>query len=321
MREDKAMKVLIYHGSTRQGQRAENFEHYDLVITTYQTMALEYLPAGSKSQPRPIPRSNGLFSVNWRRVVLDEGHNIRSAKAKMSQAAYALQSTSRWVLTGTPIVNTLKDLQSLIRFLRLTGGLQELAIFTAALTRPINQGDPEASTLLQALVSTLVLRRMKDMKFIDLRLPELSSHRYSVAFAPQEREKYEAFEQEAKGLLVEYQTRRNNKGENTYSHLLEVLLRLRQTCSHWKMCGERATNLVALVEQNKKVKLTSENVNSLQNLLQLSIDSHEEVSAALVLKDKYLLSSLVPCMLRTSSQSHHHRLCPCLWRRVHRARH
>ena len=171
----------------------------------------------------------------------------------------------------------MKDLYSHIKFLRLTGGLEQQEIFTSALIRPINQGRPEASTLLQALVSTLCLRRMKDMKFIDLRLPELSSHRYAVAFAPEEREKYEAFEQEAKGLLIQYQTRMNKRGENTYSHLLEVLLRLRQTCNHSKMCGNRAANLMALLEQNKKVKLTPDNVKSLRDLMQLSIDSHEEV--------------------------------------------
>ena len=104
MKEDKVLKVLTYHGNTRKGQGPVDFQQYDLVVTTYQTMALEYMPAGSKSKPQPVPRRNGLFSVDWRRVVLDEGHSIRSPKAKMSQAAYALLSSSRWILTGTPIV-------------------------------------------------------------------------------------------------------------------------------------------------------------------------------------------------------------------------
>ena len=48
----------------------------------------------------------------------------------MTQAAYNLMAKSRWVLTGTPIVNNLRDLQSHIKFLRLTGGLEQNDIFT-----------------------------------------------------------------------------------------------------------------------------------------------------------------------------------------------
>ena len=279
--EGEGLRVLTYHGNNRNNQRPQDFNQYDIVITTYQTMALEYLPGGSKSKPQPVPRKTGLFSMDWRRIVLDEGHTIRSPKAKLSQAAYNLMATSRWILTGTPIVNSLKDLYSHIKFLRLTGGLEQQDVFSGALIRPLNQGHPEASTLLQALMSTLCLRRMKDMSFVDLRLPKLSSHRLAVAFEPHEREKYDAFSQEAKGLLMEYQARKNAKGENTYSHLLEVLLRMRQTCNHWKLCGDRAAKLLALLEENKKVELNPENMTALRVKLQLSVDSHEECAICL----------------------------------------
>jgi len=194
VREANKLKILIYHGSTKSGQKSAEFAKYDIVITTYATMALEYMPAGIKSKPEKVPRSSGLFSTTWRRVVLDEGHNIRNPKSKMAQAAYALLADTRWVLTGTPIVNSLKDLQSMIRFLRLTGGLEQPEIFNGTLIRPLNLGSVEASTLLQALVSTVCLRRMKDMKFIDLSLPPLTSHMYSVTFHPHERKAYDAFQ-------------------------------------------------------------------------------------------------------------------------------
>ena len=163
-----------------------------------------------------VPRRNGLYSLEWRRVVLDEGHNIRNPKAKIANVAFALLAKSRWVLTGTPIVNNLRDLYSHVKFLRLTGGLEQEDVFSGTHIRPLSSGSSEASILQQALISTLCRRRMKDMKFINLRLPQLSSHKYTVTFLPHERRKYDALQQEAQGLLEQHQ-RKNAKGENTYS--------------------------------------------------------------------------------------------------------
>jgi len=200
----------------------------------------------------------------------------------MAQAAYAIQGTSRWVLSGTPIVNNLRDLHSHVKFIRLTGGLERPEVFKSALMRPLSHDSPEAELLLQALISTLCLRRMKDMKFIDLKLPELSFHIYAVPWGSHEREKYHAFEAEAKGLMLRHLSREDGKGNNAYSHLLEVLLRMRQTCNHWKLCGERATKLLAVLEGNKKFSLKEpENVAALRGLLQHSIDSQEECAVCL----------------------------------------
>ncbi|KAI9728153.1 MAG: hypothetical protein M1828_004614 [Chrysothrix sp. TS-e1954] len=274
------LKFLVYHGSGQTNLSEAQLCEHDIVVTTYQTLAQEYMPRGAKSVEQ-VPRKTGLFSFEWRRVVLDEGHHCRNPAAKMTRAAHALLARSRWILTGTPIVNNLRDLQSHVKFLRLTGGLEQPDVFSSTVIRPLKQGRPEATLLLQALMSTLCLRRMKDMKFVNLRLPELSSLKYTVQFLPYEKERYDAFAQEAKGILIDYQTRKTGKGENAYSHLLEVLLRLRQTCNHWKLCGNRVTNLMTILEQQQKVKLTPENIASLQDLLQLSIDSHEECAICL----------------------------------------
>jgi len=71
------------------------------------------------------------------------------------------------------------------------------------------------------------------------------------------------------------------KGLNAYSHILEVLLRLRQTCCHWKLTGSRVTDLLAAIEKDEVVVLNKENRVALQCLLQISIDSQEECSICL----------------------------------------
>ncbi|KAI9754734.1 MAG: rRNA-binding ribosome biosynthesis protein utp25 [Chaenotheca gracillima] len=281
--ESSALRVLTYHGAGKKVMGPHDFNDYDVVITSYGTLSTEYRPR-KKEAPAPIPRPKGLFSLNWRRIILDEGHTIRNPNSLVANAASGLMARSRWVLTGTPIINSLRDLFSMVRFLRLTGGLERLDIFHAAVIRPVNSGDPGASILLQALMRTICLRRKKEMSFIDLRLPELSEYVHRVTFLPDEREKYEGLQKEAKGLWDTYKQGNVQGGSNvnkTYHHLLETLLRLRQVCNHWKLCEKRITALLSLLDSQKSVDLSPENRRALQDMLQLSIESQDECPVCL----------------------------------------
>ena len=57
-----------------------------------------------------------LFDRDWDRVVLDEAHKIRNPKGALAKAARALRAPIRWALTGTPLVNSLRDVVSLFAF-------------------------------------------------------------------------------------------------------------------------------------------------------------------------------------------------------------
>lgn len=189
VKKENALKVLTYHGSGRKKMTQREFAEYDVVVTTYGTLSAEYF-AGRK-EAKPLPRKEGLFSMKWGRVVLDEGHQIRNHATKAAQATTALMTDARWVLTGTPIVNTIKDLYSMLKFLHITGGLERMEIFNAVLTRPLSLGNPAAEQLLQHVMRTFCLRRKKDMKFVDLKLPELSEYVHKIKFRQDEREKYD----------------------------------------------------------------------------------------------------------------------------------
>ena len=96
------------------------------------------------------------------------------------------------------------------------------------------------------------------MSFINLCLPKLEEYVNRISFKPHEKEKYKALEAEAKGLFKAYQQRHNidkNKPQNTYRYLLEILVRLRQVCDHWKLCGKTVTSLLSLLDSTKVVKL------------------------------------------------------------------
>lgn len=81
--------------------------------------------------------------------------------------------------------------------------------------------------------------------------------------------------------MQHHQVKVGAKPQDNYRNLLEILLRLRQVCNHWKLCGERVTTLLADLEAEKMLDLTPENRRALQDMLQLSIDSREDCPVCL----------------------------------------
>lgn len=93
VKEEHQPKILVYHGARKVA--GQELSAYDVVITSYGTLAKELDEGGSKTLLNQ--------KKNWRRVVLDEGHTIRNVKTKVALAASELKAQSRWVLTGTPM--------------------------------------------------------------------------------------------------------------------------------------------------------------------------------------------------------------------------
>ena len=58
-----------------------------------------------------------LFQRAWDRCVLDEAHKIRNGDGQVARSCRRLVAPIRWAVTGTPLVNSLKDVVSLIAFL------------------------------------------------------------------------------------------------------------------------------------------------------------------------------------------------------------
>ena len=76
------------------------------------------------------------------RVCLDEGHNIKNHLAKTSKAAAQLNTLRKWIITGTPIQNNLKELWSLLRWLKFEPYCDEYKLFKRQIEMPIKGGDP-----------------------------------------------------------------------------------------------------------------------------------------------------------------------------------
>jgi SWI/SNF-related matrix-associated actin-dependent regulator of chromatin subfamily A3 len=78
IKQEHALRVMSYHGTRKQPITPKQIENYDVVITTYDSVSSEWHSQKSTT----LPRKSGVFSVKWRRVVLDEGHNIRNPRRR-----------------------------------------------------------------------------------------------------------------------------------------------------------------------------------------------------------------------------------------------
>jgi len=78
-----------------------------VVIAPYSVVGLR------KGQPlSPLVRD-----VQWDRVILDEGHEIRNKKSGLYTACLAIRSGIRWIVSGTPVFNSMKDFVALAGFI------------------------------------------------------------------------------------------------------------------------------------------------------------------------------------------------------------
>lgn len=57
------------------------------------------------------------FNYQWDRIVLDEAHKIRNGDSSIAFRLRKLVAPIHWAITGTPLVNSFKDVTSLLAFL------------------------------------------------------------------------------------------------------------------------------------------------------------------------------------------------------------
>ena len=81
----------------------------------------------------------------------------------MSQAACALTARFRWCLTGTPYQNTVDDVYSLVKFLRIPP-FSERSYWKERITGPSKGGRMSlALTRLRTLLRAIMIRRTKEI--------------------------------------------------------------------------------------------------------------------------------------------------------------
>ncbi|KAK9451128.1 SNF2 family N-terminal domain-containing protein [Limtongia smithiae] len=279
---DNPLKVCVFHGQNKPANI--NFEDYDVIVTSYGTITTEFREitgeeeAQKEGRPfrRRIARNHRVLEQPWRRVILDEGHVIRNPSTKVALGVLKLDVYSRWVITGTPIMNSLSDLYSLVRFLRLSGGISDRVVFERIIIKGFEKKTDDSTTRLQALMMEICLRRLKTMDgIVQLNLPPLNEYLHAIEWTKAERQAYDAMECEAKGAVDVWRDATGEQRRGKYIYVLEALLRLRQICNNKSLCGDRIKDIADITGVDV-VPNTHDNVLALQLLLQAAIDNEEE---------------------------------------------
>ena len=171
-------------------------QNTNVVITTYSMFS--HKP--KKGYP-PI-----IKNTHWDRVILDEGHTIKNAGGSTFSNVCKLNSTIKWVVTATPVQNSLRDLAALMKWINFKGDQDDF------------------------IKAKLLRQTMDEVGKINprMQLPKLDSAVIKLGFmTSRELELYKKIENE-------FQTRieKSEKGTKLYTDALEGILRCRQACCH-----------------------------------------------------------------------------------------
>ncbi|KAF4976216.1 hypothetical protein FZEAL_7079 [Fusarium zealandicum] len=239
------LSVFVYHNKKT---TTDELLNYDVVLTTYGTIAQELKRLDKyieENADRNIDYSDKTFlmkcpllhprKAHFYRIILDEAQCIKNKDTRTAKACTRLRATYRWCLTGTPMMNGVLELYSLLNFLQIKPYCkweQFRQSFGVLFGR---NGDPKSVAMdrLRALLKAIMLRRKKNSQLDGkpiLKLPEKNEEIVYAEMSSEERDFYDQLEKKSQVQFSKY-LRAGSIGKN-YSNILVLLLRLRQACCH-----------------------------------------------------------------------------------------
>lgn len=210
-----------------------------MLITTYGTIQNEYQRLNKiRDSMGHMPRI-GIYSVKFFRVVLDEGHTIRNRATKTAKAIHELRLSRKWILTGTPVINRLDDIYSLVKFLQLEPWCN-FSYWKTFITLPFEQKKfSQTLDVVKSVLEPIFLRRTKNMKLKNggalVELPPKEVVIEEIKFSGKEENLYNFFKSRANQSFKD--SLKTGDLLKKYTQILTHILRLRQICCHPDLVG------------------------------------------------------------------------------------
>ncbi|MEP6821614.1 MAG: SNF2-related protein [Chthoniobacterales bacterium] len=240
------LKVLLIDGPQRHARFSE-IPNAQIVLTSYALLQRD---------------AERYEELQFSSAILDEAQHIKNPDTQNAQAAFSLRAKHRFVLTGTPMENSVRDLWSLMNFVQPRYlGIQ--VDFRERYEKPMARGPaPEVQRRLARRMRPFLLRRKKSE--VEKDLPEKIEQLVLCDLTPPQRAAYD-------GLLREIQTglttATGDKAGVVRMKMLVGLLRLRQVCCDLRLLGEKA----------RESKTPSAKLDLLDELLEEAIDGGHRV--------------------------------------------
>ncbi len=225
------LRVLVLQGSSREA-RFPSIGDHDLLITSYALLR------------RDIEHYKGIQLAT---AILDEAQHIKNPDSMNAAAALSLRANARFILTGTPLENSLRDLWSLFQFL-LPGYLGSKRDFKERYEDPLQAGEsPQVWNRLLRRVRPWMLRRTKAEVASDL--PEHLEQTLEIDLTPDQKAAYTELQIAARAGLDDL---KEKSAAAARMRVLTALLRLRQACCDVRLLGAESAapsgKLEALLE-------------------------------------------------------------------------
>jgi superfamily II DNA or RNA helicase len=220
------LKVLAIEGAGRE-ELFGKIPSSDIVVTSYALLRRDIEKYGGRR-----------FST----TVLDEAQHIKNPDSQNAKAACALDADARFILTGTPLENSLRDLWSLFDFL-LPGYLGSRKDFQERYEKPLLEG--ERGPLWDRLnrrVRPWMLRRKKSDLLPEL--PDKIEQVVEVELTPAQKSVYTQLQIAARAEVDAMK----ESGGAARMRVLTALLRLRQACCDLRLLGGEASGSSAKLD-------------------------------------------------------------------------
>lgn len=194
-----------------------------------------------------------LIETPWGRIILDEGHIIRNHKTKVFQELSKLSANNRWILSGTPLQNSEKDLWTLFKWIGIVD------------CHDMNE-----------LCSKYLLRRTQckeNTKSDKFALPKLDTQVKYITFNnPSEAALYRKVEDF-------YHDKVSSSSRTTsYNTVMEGIIRCRQICAHSKLYFDGCERKVKKAPGRKRKATEEEEATTTCDLPFISDDLEASLS-------------------------------------------
>ena len=214
------LSVLVHHGD-RRTEDATAFASYDLIITSYGTLT----------------RDAELFTAQEFDIILaDEAQHLKNRRTQAAQSLRTLRGRGRFLLTGTPLENSLDDLRSLFEYL--------MPGFIAAIPAGVRGTDRTwFDERLRVQTAPYILRRTKLV--VAPELPEKIEQTIYCELTPDQAALYRRMQDKTEQELSKLAATGASAG-TLHLAALTQLLRLRQICCDPRLIPEQTASSTKL---------------------------------------------------------------------------